>query len=288
MLYGNLFANKKIHAISSYVPRCIMSMDEFTHQLSRLNNKIEIYTSSGRQNSSIMRPWDEDREYQDYMKSEVWKEIYENRIDEVTPLSVAKKIVGEKYPLTTEESRDIAINIYKVVSGCSAMSINADWSQYFSKEEYNALWSIQNLHHYLTHSASTLSLSAPELASNLLLNLISTTDEAVKGNNQYSVELRFGHAETLMPLFALMHLPGCYYMTNYFDTVGLHWRDFYVVPMAANMQMVLFKSNTGHYYVRVELNEVPVTLIPGRTTIYTSWEAAKEYLTRCLPLYMQP
>ncbi len=263
-------------------------MDEFTHQLSRLNNKIEIYTSSGRQNSSIMRPWDEDREYQDYMKSEAWKEIYENRIDEVTPLSVAKKIVGEKYPLTTEESRDIAINIYKVVSGCSAMSINADWSQYFSKEEYNALWSIQNLHHYLTHSASTLSSSAPELASNLLLNLISTTDEAVKGNNQYSVELRFGHAETLMPLFALMHLPGCYYMTNYFDTVGLHWRDFYVVPMAANMQMVLFKSNTGHYYVRVELNEVPVTLIPGRSTIYTSWEAAKEYLTRCLPLYMQP
>lgn len=288
MLYGNLFDNKKIHAISSYVPRCIMSMDEFTHQLSRLNNKIEIYTSSGRQNSSIMRPWDEDREYQDYMKSEVWKEIYENRIDEVTPISVAKKIVGEKYPLTTEESRDIAINIYKVVSGCSAMSINADWSQYFSKEEYNALWSIQNLHHYLTHSASTLSSSAPELASNLLLNLISTTDEAVKGNNQYSVELRFGHAETLMPLFALMHLPGCYYMTNYFDTVGLHWRDFYVVPMAANMQMVLFKSNTGHYYVRVELNEIPVTLIPGRSTIYTSWEAAKEYLTRCLPLYMQP
>lgn len=81
MLYGNLFDNKKIHAISSYVPRCIMSMDEFTHQLSRLNNKIEIYTSSGRQNSSIMRPWDEDREYQDYMKSEAWKEIYENRID---------------------------------------------------------------------------------------------------------------------------------------------------------------------------------------------------------------
>ena len=32
-----------------------MSMYEFTHQLDRLNNSVEIYTSSGRQNSPLMR-----------------------------------------------------------------------------------------------------------------------------------------------------------------------------------------------------------------------------------------
>lgn len=168
------------------------------------------------------------------------------------------------------------------------MAIPADASKYMTIEEYNALWSIENLHHYLTHSASTLSQAPMDMASALLTDMMETMDQAVKGSNEYAVMLRFGHAETMMPLLALMRLPGCYYMTNYFDTVGLHWRDFHVVPMASNLQMFLFKSKSGRYYVRVDLNEVPVPLIPGRSDLYTPWEKAKEYMTRCLPLYLQP
>lgn len=167
------------------------------------------------------------------------------------------------------------------------MSIDIDLQKYFTKSEINSLWSVENLHHYLTHSASTLSSAAPELASRLLSELIATFDSAVEGKNPYSVMLRFGHAETMMPLLALMHVPGCYYMTNYFDTVGLHWRDFYVVPMASNIQMILFRSESGKYYLRVDLNEQPVPLIPGRQTIYIPWATAREYLNRCLPLQYQ-
>lgn len=76
-------------------------------------------------------------------------------------------------------------------------------------------------------------------------------------------------------------------MTNYFDTVGLHWRDFYVVPMASNLQMILFRSESGKYYLRVDLNEQPVPLIPGRQTIYIPWATAREYLNRCLPIQYQ-
>lgn len=51
--YGMLFNDTRVNAISSYSPRCVMSMYEFTHQLDRLNNHIEITTSSGRQNSPL-------------------------------------------------------------------------------------------------------------------------------------------------------------------------------------------------------------------------------------------
>ncbi len=287
MAFPELFVNRKINAISSYVPRCVMSMDEFTHQLTRLNNKIEIYTSSGRQNSPLVRPWDGDEEYKAYMAGEEWHKIYEDYLNAKVPVAVAERALGKNYPFDGDEARDVSLNIYKVLAGCSAMSIGLDLQKYFSRNEINALWSVENLHHYLTHSASTLSASAPELAVKLLTELIETMDSAAAGKNPYSVMLRFGHAETLMPLFALMHLPGCYYMTNYFDTVGLHWRDFYVIPMAANLQMILFKSDTGNYYVRTDLNEKPVTLIPGRSTIYTPWNTAREYLTRCLPMHLQ-
>ncbi|MCM1356565.1 MAG: hypothetical protein NC212_09210 [Staphylococcus sp.] len=282
-----LFVNQKINAISSYIPRCVMSMDEFTHQLTRLDNKIEIYTSSGRQNSPLMRPWEDDKDYIAFSDSDLWRKVYDEYSERELPQAVALRALGSNYPFVGDEAKDVSMSIYKVLAGCAAMSINVDLQKFFSKAEINALWRVENMHHYLTHSASTLSSAAPDLAVRLLNELIKTMDEAVDGTNPYSVMLRFGHAETLMPILALMHLPGCYYITNYFDTVALHWRDFYVIPMAANLQMILFKSESGKYYVRTDLNETPVPLIPGRSTIYTPWEAAKEYLTRCLPQHLQ-
>ncbi|MDE5989331.1 MAG: hypothetical protein K2H17_08020 [Duncaniella sp.] len=286
--YPMLFKDRKINAISSYVPRCVMSMDEFTHQLTRLDNHIEIYTSSGRQNSPLVRPWDSDSDYKAFMAGEEWHKVYDEYVDSHAPLTVAPRLLDKNYPLTEGEARDFGLAVYKVIAGCSAMAIGVDLSLYLTEPEINALWSIENLHHYLTHSASTLSTAPATMAAPLLADLIKTCQDAISGANPYSVMLRFGHAETLMPLFSLMHLPGCYYMTNYFDTVGLHWRDFYVVPMAANLQMILFRSETGRYYVRVDLNETPVPLIPGRSMIYIPWNTAQDYLVRCLPLYMQP
>lgn len=282
-----LFQDTRISAISSYVPRSIMSMYEFTHQLSRLNNKIEIYASSGRQYSSLLRPWMDDAEYKDFIESESWHEVYDQYFTKNVPESPALRVLGNNYPFDRDEARDFTMDMYKMLAGCAAMSLNVDLKNYFTLEEINSCWSVENLHHYLTYSSSTLSSVPAEMSAKLLDNLIVTMQEAVDGENEFSVMLRFGHAETLMPLLALMHLPSCYYMTNYFDTVGLHWCDFHIVPMSSNLQMILFKSTRGRYYVRTDLNETPVSLIPGRDMIYIPWNEAKEYLFRCLPLSMQ-
>ncbi len=286
--FPELFTDRKVSAISSYVPRCIASMDEFTHQLSRMNNRIEIYTSSGRQNNSLMRPWTDDADYTAYRDSEEWHKVYDEYYDKMVPDGIARKLLGEKYALDKGEERDLAMNAYKLVSGCAAMGISTDAMRFFTSEEYNALWAVNNLGHYLTHSASTLSRAPMDMAAALLNNIVESIDRAAEGQNPYGAELRFGHAETMMPLLALMRLGGCYYMTNYFDTVGLHWRDFYVVPMASNLQIVLFKAKSGKLYVRADLNETPVPLIPGSDTLYVEWSRARDYLLRCLPLYLQP
>ena len=77
-------------------------------------------------------------------------------------------------------------------------------------------------------------------------------------------------------------------MTDDFATVGEHWRDFTVVPMGANLQMILLKStSTGKMYVRVDVNEKPV-ILPGQKSVYTSWENARKYMINCLPGDPQP
>lgn len=285
MLCPTLFENTKISAISSYVPRCVASMDEYTHQLTRLNNKVEIYTSSGRQNSALLRPWEEDIYYKEYIAGNEWRKVLEDYTATTAPVSVAKGmgvITG-----SDKGDRDFALAVYKIVAGCGAMGLRIDAEKYLTREEYNLLWSVSNLEHYLTHSNTTLSSAPAEMTSPLLKELMATLETASLGLNQYSVMLRFGHAETMMPLLAQLHIPGCYYMTNYFDTVDRHWRDFYVVPMASNLRMILLKAKSGKLYLRVDLNEVPVTLIPGRTTIYTPFAEALSYMNKCLPIEFQ-
>lgn len=286
----NLFADSVvIQATSSYSPRCIMSMYEFTHQLTRLNNNIEIYTSSGRQNSPTLRFFDTDSNYKEFIQSQAWHEIYDNFVATTCPVDCASDVLGAQFTTERGTLQDFALNEYKLLSGCAAIGLEADWRQFLTLEQYNALWQCANLHHYLTHSASTLSDVPAQMATPLLQQIISTTDLAILNlqNPQPSsalptAYLRFGHAETLMPLLSLIHLPGCYYMTNYFDTVGLHWRDFNIVPMGANLQFTLYISDTGRYYLRTDLNEHPVPLIPGRNAIYTPWETARQYLGKCM------
>lgn len=288
--YGMLFNDTRVNAISSYSPRCVMSMYEFTHQLDRLNNHIEITTSSGRQNSPLMRPFDLDPDFIEWVKSGDWKAAYEMQFETMMPTAPARKLFKGEYAkeMTNDDARKVSFHAFKLLQGLSAMGLPSKMERYFTREEANQAWSCTNLSHYLERTASTLSTLPAEIAAPLLTNLLTTAEAAVEGKQQYAVMLRFGHAETLMPLLSLMHLDGCYYLTNYFDTVALHWKDFHVVPMASNLQMILVKSKSGKMYVRFDLNERPIPLLPGSDIIYTPWQQAREYLLRCIPLHLRP
>lgn len=287
--YPSLFKEKKVEAISSYSPRCVMSMYSFTHQLTRMNNSIELTTASGRGKSLLMRPFDVEMSYKDFIELGAWKEPYQQHFDKVVPTSAIERVLGKDYNYGELNPKDLAIVEYYVIAGMSAMEMECDASKYFTTEEYNALWSCFNLRQYLQRTSTTLSSVPADIASPLLCDIIESTDLVVEcgGNTSVSAKLRFGHAETLMPLLSLMRLKGCNYKTNYFDTVAKNWQDFNVVPMSANIQFVLFKTKGGNFYLRIDRNEEPIAFIPNSTEIYVPWEKARQYLSNCVPLYYQ-
>ncbi|MDE5607375.1 MAG: histidine phosphatase family protein [Muribaculaceae bacterium] len=285
--FPNLFRDTRISAISSYAPRCVMSMYEFTHQLDRLNNNIEITTNAGRVNSPLLRPFDTDTEYIEWRKEDAQKPVYDSYIETFIPAEPLKRVLGAAYPFP-EDWRQLALCEYYVLAGMSAMGRPVDPSYYFTLDEYNALWSCFNLRQYLVRTATTLSTVPADITSPLVLDIIESLQRAAEGKNNVTANLRFGHAETLMPLLSQLHIPGCYYMTNYFDTVRQHWKDFYVVPMAANIQFVLLKSESGKHYVMTLLNEEPVNLIPNDNRTLLPVSEAIKYMTHCLPLHLQP
>lgn len=280
------FESGKVNAISSYSPRAMMSMYCFTHQLDRLNNKLEFQTSTGRQNSELMRPFDLDEQFKEFLKSAVLVDTYQDYFEKTCPVTAIERVLGKNFDYKdADQKKSLAYAEYHVLSGLSAMAYKGcNLSDFFTVEEVNALWSCFNLKQYLQRTSSTLSSVPADIAGALLENLIQTTDDFIDGKTTTSVWLRFGHAETLLPLVSLMRLPGCYYMTNYFDTVAKNWKDFDIVPMAANLQLIIFKNTkSGKYYVRLDLNEKPVAFIPGSDSVYVPWLTAKKYFMRCLP-----
>lgn len=279
-----------VTAISSYSPRAMMSMYSFVHQLDRLNNRITYTTSSGRVNSPLVRPFDTDAEYQTFRNDRPWAAAYDEYFTETATTSALARVLGTNYTYATEaDARNLAITEYYVLAGLSAMGMPSQMSKYFTNEEANALWSCFNLRQYLQRTATTISAVPADIAADLVLDIIKTTDEYISGENtQVSARLRFGHGETIMPFVSLLRLPGCYYRTNYFDTVAKHWCDFNVVPMAANVQFILFQGRkSGKYYVRVDLNERPVALRNGDDSIYYPWGELRRYMMNCLPLIKQ-
>ena len=288
--YGDIFVDgSTVNAVCSYSPRCMMSMFSFVHQLDRMNNKPLYNTSAGRRYSYLMRPFDTSTDYLEFSREAPWKPVYDEYFSHTCPTSAILRVLGQDFPFRDNaEKLDLAITEYYVLAGLRAMEMPSVMKIYFTTDEMNALWSCFNLRQYLQRTSTTVSTVPADISADLVLEIVTGIDAAVEGNNPTVADLRFGHAETLMPLLSLIRLRGCYYLTNYFDTVALHWKDFDVVPMAANLQIILFRNTSNKkFYVKVELNEHPVSLIPGDSRIYLPWGEARRYLMNCVPLYAQ-
>lgn len=307
--YGGLLSgNERVEGFSSYVPRCIMSMDEMTHGIAWHDRSVELSTGSGKRFNALVRPFEVDSAYLAYKNSGEWKRVYEGFVDTVCPPAVALRLSKDgsaflerlckdalkrgvpnsgasleqaiadtlncAWPsewemeagMTRKEALSIAGSLYKVVAGCQAIeygenvfpqTVSTYWGGYFTSMEYEKLWECANLEHYLTYSASGFSDAPAQMARPLLAEILETLEEAAtSGYNSPAAIVRFGHAETLMPLLALMDLPGCRYVTTDWGSVANHWQDWNVVPMGANLQLVLCRAHeSGELYLITYRNE---------------------------------
>lgn len=278
--FPHLLKHAKIEAMSSYVPRCMMSMYAFTHKLDRIDDKIKFYTSTGSQNDSLLRPFQINKEYLALRESGKLSHAAKKYVSEHCPLSAIERVLGNGYQYDggNDHMRKLAMAEYSVLSSLQAMGMQPQAEKFFTIDEYRALWECANLEQYFMRTATTVSQVPAEITSALVRDIVSTADAYLSGTSDAAVVLRFGHAETLMPLLSQLRLPGCYYITDDPATVASHWRNFYVVPMAANLQFIFFKTSEGKVYVRTELNETPVPLIEGENDIYVPWAKAREYM----------
>lgn len=283
--YPELVHNSAAAASATYSPRAIMSMYSFLHELAQCDRTITLATTSGPVNSMVLYPFDIDEHYKAYSRLKPWREAYGHWVDSVAPMTV-RRLLGDGYQITDSAARQLSIIEYYNLANMEAMGMPNDYMPYMSLDEYNRLWSCFNLRQYFQHTANAFSEVPAQMFAGLVQDLVAAADDALSATSRNgkrpTLQLRFAHAEVLMPVLSLLQVPGCHLVTTDWNAVRDCWHDFHIVPMAANIQWIYYRAPSGTVYVRMDLNERPTPIIPGRDDIYVPWSEVRRHMLHCI------
>ena len=268
-----------VTAIASYLPRCVMSMDMCSHAVIWNHPKTEMGQGSGPRYNTLVRFFETDSAYLAYDRSNEWKRVWEEYDAKVSPVDAVRRLIPNCNAVSDKKLRKMARVMYKIVAGANAVFGSVDWQAFYTPDEYRRAWQSENLRHYLTYSANGLSLTPSRMSRSLVADIAASLEHASRpGYDGPAMTLRFGHAETLMPLLSQLAVPGCRYVTTDWSGVAGHWRDYEVVPMATNLQLLLLRSKgTDRLYVQTLHNEQPAMPL---MTFIRAMEWLEQSLTR--------
>ena len=267
----------ELRAISSYVPRAVMTMYQFSNQLIRLNDYISVSTDEGHQFSPLVCCFSADTAYAAYRRDGDWKAVYDNFVRLFTST-----------PLSEHKLRSLTLDMYEVLKANRAAGLPAPTTEWMSVDEYARCWRASNLQHYLRNNVTPLSTQAASASEPLLRDIIARTDSAISmpvptpAFNGW-----FGHAETLLPLFSLMNLPGCFALPLDYDNLDKTWKIEDITPLGANLLILIARAPSGEHYAAVQLNGRTVRPMQGHPDI-VKWSDLREYWLSLAEAYRPP
>lgn len=277
--FPELFENKGcvVDAKSTLVPRCILSMSHFCLKLKEKNPNISLNMESSDYNNGYLNYYSQ--EYRDYYDNGHWREILKDfREKMLNPERLLSSLFKGKLPSRLKDKNHFMLDLWSAAAIMGATDLNLSLYDMFTDDEIYALWQIQNLNQYLRKGPSGLNNNiAPTIAKPMLKNFLETSRAAIE-NGTISANLRFAHAEGVIPFTALMGLEGADKIEFDPNKVCFAWNDFKIAPMGANVQWIFYKNDQGDIIVKFLLNEYEV-LIPVKTnmTPYYKWEDVLAY-----------
>lgn len=272
----------EVAAVASYVPRVVKSMYSFLEALEESNPRLETSAESGRRFSPLMRFFDVDIDYRDWLNpvkldddGSGWNEPLTTFEADHLPTAPASRLfkVG-RAPGEGPAMQKLSMQMYGVLQGLSAFGMERRGREFMSQAEYRACWECDNLDHYLKRSLSALSTLPVQAAIPLLIDIVQKADEAESGLKTPLANLRFGHAETVIPLAALMKLPGAEALPDDYTKLADEWKDWEVSPLAAYIELCLACTQAGETYARVSLNGRPMQI---EDAIWIPWKRLRAY-----------
>ncbi|MDE5882752.1 MAG: histidine phosphatase family protein, partial [Muribaculaceae bacterium] len=228
-----LFADTaNISALSSIVPRCIISMSAFTERLKELNPSLQIARSASPGDMDFIAFSTPEARKVD-ADSLGWRADHKRFREKIVPQERLMKVLFKETP-TLEDPVLFLKTLHDIAVTTQNVELNVDLLCLFTTDELFAFWQALNYNMYVRHANSPEGKKAGMYSARSLLDDIitradkalghaptvsaesETTTKAVfiseiedEAGIQPKVQLRFGHDTNLIRLLALMQLAGC-------------------------------------------------------------------------------
>lgn len=271
--------NTGIVAVSSYVPRVIETMDHFIIAIADTIDGIATTASSGKRYDRLTRFFVSDRDYDAWREHGEWRHAYDDYASRILPTEPALRLVGKKAGFDDARLRGLSYDLYKVLQGLRAMGMNPPTTQWMTPEEYHRCWEATNLEKYFQYSISPLSCIPAQGAVDVLFHLLQEqtqlSGDAASGPS--GLTGIFGHAETLLPIFSLLGVPGTTALPLDYASLSDEWSDAVLTPLAANLAIVYSRGSSGALYASMRLNGRNVSPVNNPDRMWVSVSELQEY-----------
>lgn len=292
--YPSIFRKSpEVTAISTTVPRCLLSMNAFTNQLIRLNPDVNIsLLDTGHPYMPILNPLSGVRTtplakrvdqyrwpHAEWVKE--WNVFRDKHIDNSRMLGALFK--AEFIP-TIKEVELFSMHLFRnIASFGGTPAADIDFSKVFTMEETYRWWRVINIRLYVERGNSGIGGGFISEISDVLLYHFLTDAQQRVTDGKPAVSLRFGHDGCIMTLLGAMGITGWSQRVENWEEVENVCCDF-TIPMASNFQWVFYRhKRSGDVLVKMMLNEEELELpLQSDVAPYYRWTDVEAYCKRCL------
>lgn len=283
--YPEIFnAEADIDAKSTVVIRCILSMFNGLEGIRQMAEDVTPKTDASYADMWFMNYDDKPawviKDSAERAVVNPWKERHKGNGDYLDRL-----VTDRQFAIDSVEP-GIMPYLYWVLGSMQGHS-GKEWllEEVFSEDELQENWRGGNAFWFI-HSGDTPMTDhrMPYTQRKLLGRMIEQTDSAILSDRP-SARLRYGHDGILVNLVTLMELGDYGKEVTDLDQLEQNgWRDYEIIPMAGNLQLVFYRpegsTDADDVLVKALLNEREIAL-PGTPVSgpYYRWKELRKYYT---------
>lgn len=274
---------KKINIVTSGVDRAVDSAQNFSQGLVEEDQDIKPLISEPRTDKKLLYFHDTDQAYNDFIDNDpVLAETLEKVEEDPQIVDASKHVLsrlfteefitkldsgaidlvdrgkGEKH---LESVVDAAMYLYElyVISPGMGEDYQVDFGEFLTSEDALVLSRVSEAEDFYEKGPSIAGNDVTyKMADVLLTDMLDAVAGVREGKTTQAADFRFAHAEELIPLAALLKLPGSEEQQpadTLFSYDTNEWRGAEVAPMGANIQWDVFSNDDQQVIVRMLYNE---------------------------------
>ena len=276
--YKDVFkkGSKKLTAISSMTPRCIISMNAATGQLLSMQPDLDFHLDTGETLQKYISS-----DHTSEMRREIGKimgKYYARHTPDVKAFSEKVFTPAAREKIPAKEIVPFMMATYNMATACPAFGLDDRLFRLFTDDDL--YWYAQGISmNFYLGQCNSLEFGDVRMprAEPLIDDIVERADAAI-ATGEYCADLRYGHDYQVLALASLLGLEGVAERMD--QNTCVNWAGWKYTPFAANIQLIFYRNKEGDVLVYPMLNERETKIIGLKGGPYYKWDDFKTYVGR--------